>query len=91
LFFKNKSAFVFAEYYNYDTDEPWGAFFQDKDTSQMEGLEELYNNIMFFLAIILFSVTWILIMLNYTKSYSLVKLIWTITPALILILIALGA
>jgi heme/copper-type cytochrome/quinol oxidase subunit 2 len=62
----------------------------------MEGLEELHNNIMFFLAIILFSVTWILIsiMLNYSKSYisnkyinhgTLVELIWTITPALILI------
>jgi hypothetical protein len=42
---------------NCDTAEPWGLFFQDNATPQMEGLEELHNNIMFFLAIILFSVT----------------------------------
>jgi cytochrome c oxidase subunit 2 len=32
-------------------------FFQDSATPQMEGLEELHNNIMFYLAIILFTVT----------------------------------
>jgi cytochrome c oxidase subunit 2 len=82
-----------------DAPEPWGLFFQDNATPQMEGLEELHNNIMFYLAIILFAVTWILlsIVLNYTKSKisnkyinhgTLVELIWTVTPALILILIA---
>ena len=40
-----------------DTPEPWGVFFQDNATPQMEGLEELHNNIMFYLAIILFAVT----------------------------------
>jgi len=36
----------------------------------MEGLEELHNNIMFYLAIILFAVTWIMIsiILNYRKA-----------------------
>ena len=82
-----------------DAPEPWGVFFQDNATPQMEGLEELHNNIMYYLAIILFAVTWILIsiILNYTKSKisnkyinhgTLVELIWTVTPALILILIA---
>ena len=82
-----------------DTPVPWGVFFQDNATPQMEGLEELHNNIFFFLAIILFSVSWIIIstMLNYARSYisnkyinhgTLVELIWTIAPALILILIA---
>ena len=33
-----------------DTPEPWGLFFQDNATPQMEGLEELHNNIMFYLA-----------------------------------------
>ena len=42
---------------NLDTPEPWGVFFQDNATPQMEGLEELHNNIMFYLAIILFAVT----------------------------------
>ena len=65
----------------------------------MEGLEELHNNVMFYLAIILFAVGWIMlsIILNYRKSSisnkyvnhgTLVELIWTITPALILVLIA---
>ena len=42
---------------NYDNPEPWGLFFQDNATPQMEALEELHNNIMFYLAIIMFSVT----------------------------------
>ena len=40
-----------------DTPEAWGMFFQDNATPQMEGLEELHNNIMFYLAIILFAVS----------------------------------
>jgi len=43
---------------NYDAPEPWGLFFQDNATPQMEALEELHNNIMFYLAIIMFAVTW---------------------------------
>ena len=55
----------------FDAPEPWGLFFQDNATPQMEGLEELHNNIIFYLAIILFSVSWILvsIVLQYSKSY----------------------
>ena len=45
----------------YDTPEPWGTFFQDNAIPQMEGLEELHNNIMFYLAIILFAVSWMMI------------------------------
>ena len=82
-----------------DTPVPWGLFFQDNAIPQMEGLEELHNNIFFYLAIIMFSVSWIFIsiIINFAKSYisnkyinhgTLVELIWTITPALILILIA---
>jgi Cytochrome C oxidase subunit II, transmembrane domain len=40
-----------------DTPVPWGLFFQDNATPQMEGLEELHNNIIFYLAIIMFSVS----------------------------------
>lgn len=40
-----------------DTPVPWGLFFQDNATPQMEGLEELHNNIFFYLAIIMFSVS----------------------------------
>ena len=85
----------------FDAPEPWGLFFQDNASPQMEGLEELHNNIMFYLVIILFGVGWIMISIvrNYTGVKSpiphkylnhgtLIELIWTITPALILILIA---
>ncbi len=86
---------------NMDAPSPWGIYFQDSATPQMEGLIELHDNIMYYLIIILFSVGWILvsIMRNYVTLKSpishkylthgtLIELIWTITPAVILILIA---
>ena len=67
----------------------------------MEGLLELHDNILFYLVIILFAVGWILVSLARTYSNlefpvsqknvshgTLVELIWTITPALILMFIA---
>ncbi len=67
----------------------------------MEGLVELHDNIMYYLVIILFAVGWILLSIikNYVATKSpishkylnhgtLIELIWTITPAVILILIA---
>ena len=36
-----------------DAPTPWGLFFQDSASPQMEGIEELHNNIMFYLAIII--------------------------------------
>ena len=86
---------------NCDAPKPWGVYFQDTASPQMEALVELHDNIMFYLAIILFGVAWML--LSTIRSYStnaspisrkhirhgtLIELIWTITPALILILIA---
>jgi heme/copper-type cytochrome/quinol oxidase subunit 2 len=89
-------------FFNYcDTPRPWGLYFQDSATPQMERLVELHDNIMFYLVIILFGVVWVMISIvrNYTNAKSpishkylnhgtLIELIWTITPALILILIA---
>ncbi|KAG9227918.1 cytochrome oxidase [Amylocarpus encephaloides] len=37
-----------------DSPRPWGLYFQDSATPQMEGLVELHDNIMFYLVIILF-------------------------------------
>jgi len=93
---------IFSNLFSYcDTPRPWGLYFQDSATPQMEGLVELHDNIMFYLVIILFGVGWIMISIvrNYTNLKSpishkylnhgtLIELIWTITPALILILIA---
>jgi heme/copper-type cytochrome/quinol oxidase subunit 2 len=95
LYFVNKFTMGF------DAPSPWGIYFQDSATPQMEGLVELHDNIMYYLVIILFGVGWILLSIirNYifTKSPishkylnhgTLIELIWTITPAVILILIA---
>ena len=84
-----------------DAPRPWGIYFQDSATPQMEGLVELHDNILFYLVIILFGVGWMLLSIikNYTYTESpishkylnhgtLIELIWTITPALILMLIA---
>jgi len=84
-----------------DAPRPWGLYFQDSATPQMEGIVELHNNIMFYLVIIMFVVGWVMISIvrNYVSTSSpishkylnhgtLIELIWTITPALILILIA---
>jgi len=86
---------------NLDAPTAWGIYFQDSATPQMEGLIELHDNIMYYLVIILFSVGWILLSIirNYISNKSpishkylnhgtLIELIWTITPAVILILIA---
>ena len=86
---------------NLDAPSPWGIYFQDSATPQMEGLVELHDNIMYYLVLILFAVGWIMISIikNYTNTKSpishkylnhgtLIELIWTITPAIILILIA---
>ena len=85
----------------FDAPNAWGIYFQDSATPQMEGLVELHDNIMYYLVIILFSVGWVLVSLviNFVNSKSpishkylthgtLIELIWTITPAIILILIA---
>jgi cytochrome c oxidase subunit II len=84
-----------------DAPHPWGLYFQDTASPQMEALIELHNNIMFYLFIILLGVSWILVSIlknyiyynsiisnKYLNHGTLIELIWTITPALILILIA---
>lgn len=87
--------------FNLDAPSAWGIYFQDSASPQMEGLVELHDNIMYYLVLILFAVSWILfsIVRYYVESKSpiahkylnhgtLIELIWTITPAIILILIA---
>ena len=39
-----------------DAPRPWGVYFQDTASPQMEALSELHDNIMFYLVIILFAV-----------------------------------
>jgi len=51
----------------FDAPSPWGIYFQDSATPQMEGLVELHDNIMYYLVIILFGVGWIL--LSIVRNY----------------------
>ncbi|MBD2358982.1 hypothetical protein H6G41_31085 [Tolypothrix sp. FACHB-123] len=39
-----------------DAPTPWGVYFQDSASPQMEGLVELHDSIMFYLVLILFTV-----------------------------------
>lgn len=84
-----------------DAPTPWGIYFQDSATPQMEGVIELHDIIMYYLVIILFGVGWILFSIiwnfndkknpmshKYLNHGTLIELIWTITPAVVLILIA---
>jgi len=84
-----------------DAPRAWGLYFQDSASPQMEAIVELHDNIMYYLVAILLAVGWIqgAIIRNFDSSKSpisnkylnhgtLIELIWTITPALILVLIA---
>ena len=84
-----------------DAPMPWGLYFQDSGTPQMEGLVELHDNILFYLVIILFGVGWVLISIvsilgsagNYISYKNInhgtfVELVWTVVPGIILMLIA---
>ena len=64
--------YIYNSFLNYcDAPSPWGLYFQDSATPQMEGLVELHNNIMFYLVTILFGVGWIMII--YSKKLYYMK------------------
>ena len=84
-----------------DAPRAWGIYFQDSASPQMEALIELHDNIMYYLVIILFGVAWIILSIvriyvnnkyfisnKYLNHGTLIELIWTTAPAIILILIA---
>jgi len=84
-----------------DIAEPWQLGFQDSAAPGFTGLVTLHNTIGFYLIVISFSVFWVLFSLIYYYSYNknpiahkylthgtVLELVWTITPALILIAIA---
>jgi cytochrome c oxidase subunit 2 len=84
-----------------DAPQPWQLGFQDGGSASFEGIVELHDQIMFYLIIILLGVGWMLsstirkfnsyhnqIVHKYHNHGTLIELIWTITPALVLIAIA---
>jgi cytochrome c oxidase subunit 2 len=79
----------------------WGLYFQDGASPSFEGIVDLHNRIMFYLVVILFGVTWIMVSLiwnfnnssnklvyRYLNHGTLIELIWTVGPALVLVAIA---
>ena len=83
-----------------DAAEPWQTGFQDPATPVMEGIINLHNDIMFFLIVIGVLVGWVLFRtcagydesINATPSKvvhgTTIEIVWTITPALVLMIIA---
>nr|YP_010620008.1 cytochrome c oxidase subunit 2 [Symphyocladiella dendroidea]WAX04021.1 cytochrome c oxidase subunit 2 [Symphyocladiella dendroidea] len=83
-----------------DSPEPWQLGFQDSATPIMEGIINLHHDLMFFICVISIFVTWMLIRTLWLFENSqnqissnvthgiLIEIIWTTTPALILIIIA---
>jgi cytochrome c oxidase subunit 2 len=84
-----------------DAPEPWQLGFQDGATPVFEGIVELHNTVFFYLVVIRVGVTWVMgsiiinfdstknpIIYKYTNHGTLIELVWTITPALVLIIIA---
>lgn len=84
-----------------DAPEPWLIGFQDGASPAFEGITELHDAIFFYLIIIGLGVGWFIgsVVVNYnitrapiTHKYynhgTLVELIWTVSPALVLVAIA---
>ena len=84
-----------------DAPQPWQIGFQDSAAPGFTGIVELHNTIFFYLVVISVGVFWALgsiiyyynsekspIVHKYLNHGTLIELIWTITPALILIGIA---
>jgi heme/copper-type cytochrome/quinol oxidase subunit 2 len=84
-----------------DAPEPWQLGFQDGGSPTHEGITALHDSIFFYLVVILFGVLWVLtssvinfnsnktqIVYKYANHGTLIELIWTVSPAFVLIAIA---
>lgn len=82
-----------------DAPTPWGIYFQDGASPVFDGIVELHDQVLFYLLIILVGIFWILlstilrfkdsgIVHKYHNHSTTIELIWTISPALLLIAIA---
>jgi len=84
-----------------DFAEPWQLSFQDPASPIMEGIIDLHHDIMFFLVLIIIFILWMLVRIlqcfgdSYNRNlpstvthHTTLEIVWTIIPAIILILIA---
>ena len=96
-----KNLFSFSSIVLNDAPEPWQIGFQDGAAPGLDGIVDLHDSIFFYLVVISVGVFWILfsVMINFSETKSpivykysnhgtLIELIWTISPALILVAIA---
>jgi cytochrome c oxidase subunit 1 len=85
----------------FDFAEPWQLTFQDSASPIMEGIIDLHHDIMFFLVLIIIFILWMLARIVYffgdsrnkklpstIYHHTSLEIIWTVIPAIILILIA---
>jgi cytochrome c oxidase subunit 2 len=95
-----KNLFIFNTIFN-DAPQPWQIGFQDSAAPGFTGIVELHNTIFFYLVVISVGVFWVLgsviyyfnstnspIVHKYLNHGTLIELIWTVSPAFILIAIA---
>ncbi|AIB09483.1 AaceriMI001Wp (mitochondrion) [[Ashbya] aceris (nom. inval.)] len=82
-----------------DVPTPYNMYFQDSTTPHQEGILELHDNIMFYMVTVMGLVSWMLIIIikdfsknpityKYIKHGQMIEIIWTIMPAVILLMIA---
>jgi len=83
-----------------DAPESWQLGFQDPATPIMEGIINLHHDLMFFICVISVFVTWMLFRTLCYFSFeqnlvpsslthgTLIEMVWTVTPAVILLVIA---
>src|SRR5690554_6300639 len=84
-----------------DVAQPWQFSFQDGASPSFDGIVDLHDQIMFYLVIIVVGVSWMLgtiivkfntiknpIVYKYFTHGTVIELIWTVTPALVLVAIA---
>jgi cytochrome c oxidase subunit 2 len=101
LWFINRENSWVKSHKRSDVPLAWGLYFQDGASPSVEGIVDLHNRIMFYLVVILFGVTSVMIsiMWNFNKGNNklvyrylnhgtLIELIWTVGPALVLVAIA---
>jgi len=82
-----------------DAPEPWQIGFQDSASKTMEGIDQLHDDIFMYLIILLTLVSWMLtaslirfknnkLSAKFMSHGTTLELIWTITPAAVLLAIA---
>ena len=83
-----------------DVAEPWQLGFQDPATPIMEGIINLHHDLMFFICVIAIFVSWMLgkTLWHFEENQNpqastlvhgtVIEVVWTLTPALILLIIA---